>query len=371
MLLPAKPKAQEYTYLDHNASAPIHPAVLRAMIEAAAFVGNPSALHQPGQQLKHILSRARTTIKNFIGAHNAQLIFTSGATESNYLILRSHNWNNVILSPFEHPSIYKNTQHTTCAINKDGFVDVKDLQQTLQNNQEKQNLISIQMANSESGLILNIHEVVRVARAQGAYIHSDATQAFGRIPIDFSALDLDAMTIAAHKSGGPKGIGALIIKDTSLLSHSIKGGGQEFGLRAGTENTLGIVGFAELCQHIDWQHNHSLHTWHQALEQTLYKICPQSIILPSHLPRLPNTSLLHMPNTPAMTQTIHFDLKNIAIGSGFSCSSGTPEGISFLRSIKTPHNTFSESIRVSSGWNTTQQDLLNFTHAWLQLFHGT
>ena len=367
MILPECPKVKGYIYLDHNASSPTHPEVLRAMERTADFSGNPSALHQPGQQLRGILNQARMVIQDFVGAHKAQLVFTSGATESNYWILQAPSWRQVILSPFEHPSLSKNIPHTTCAINEDGFINICALNNILQNSPEK-TLVSIQMANSESGFLLNMQEVVRVVRAHGAYIHSDATQAFGRIPINFADLDLDAMTVAAHKSGGPKGIGALIVKNPTLLADFIKGGSQEFGFRAGTENTLGIVGFAQTCEHINWQHNSLLRQWHKDLESTIAQICPKAVVLDTQTPRLPNTSLLYMPGKLSTMQTIYFDLKKIAIGTGVSCSSGTSEGMAFLRARNFSHNITQESVRVSSGWSTTQQDLLTFTQEWITLF---
>lgn len=367
MLLPTTPKVQEYTYLDYNASSPTHPEVLRAIAHATSFAGNPSALHQPGQQLKYILHQARTFLQKFVGAQNAQLIFTSGATESNYWVCHGP-WDNIILSPFEHPSVHKNTRHKTCIVDKNGLIDTHHLENILKNSKGK-TLVSVQMANSESGLLINTEQVVRIAHTYNAYVHSDATQAFGRIPINFQELGFDAMTIAAHKSGGPKGVGALIIKNLEDLTHHMKGGQQEFGFRAGTENILGIVGFAELCKHINWEHNNMLHQWHTELEQTLAKACPESVILSPQTPRLPNTSLLHMPGVPTTTQTIHFDLKKIAIGAGVSCSSGTSEGIAFLQSLKLPKNIAHESIRVSSGWNTTRKDMDSFAQEWLRLFY--
>jgi len=369
MRLPPIVKAHDYIYLDYNATAPMHPHVLQSMHDVAAFVGNPSALHQLGQQLKSIISSARNTIQEFIVGQHHHLFFTSGATESNAWILHSQPWDHIVFSAAEHPSILRNaSKYTYCPITPEGILDLSALEQILHKNRYGSILLSIQIANSESGIQHPIRDIADIAKKYHAFLHTDATQAFGRIPLDFDALQVDAMTIAPHKAGGPKGIGALAIHHSHQLPPYIKGGGQEYGLRAGTENIQGIIGFATTCSIVPWDHMQKLRRWHTNLESALQILCPSAVLPFAQAPRLPNTSLIHMPHATTTQQTIHFDLKKIAVGAGSACSSGTLRGIHFLEALNYNQEIAQSTIRISSGWNSQEDDFLAFQSEWQNLY---
>src|SRR5215813_6938977 len=229
-------------YLDYNATAPILPAVITAMAEAMVTVGNPSSVHGFGRAARAQLESARERLAKLVGARPDQVVFTSGGTEANNLAIAGAGRPRVLASAVEHDSVLRAGVVETIPVRSDGIVDLGALDELLRHDGTPA-LVSIMLANNETGVVQPIGDAVRLAHAQGALVHCDAVQATGKIAVDFAGLGADLMSLSAHKFGGPPGVGALIVGDDVALQAVQRGGGQERGRRAGTENLPAIVGF--------------------------------------------------------------------------------------------------------------------------------
>ncbi len=356
----------DYTYLDYNATAPLHPLVVKAIQEELNLTGNPSSKHRMGQNARFRVEQARKSVLSFLHAENHQLIFTSGATESNALVFKQP-WEHVFSTSTEHPSISSNVNYHAIPYQHAWRLDLDWLEDRLrplaQTTAKSAILISVQMANSECGLMHSLQEIFTLAKKYGAYTHTDATQAFARVPIHINDLGVDLLTLSAHKAGGPKGIGALVFKENMHLK-PLSQGSQEFGFRAGTENNLGIIGFGALCPHVSWAHNKQLQKWHQNLEDELLQINPASAPLRGFTNRLPNTSVLVMPNNTATSQIIQFDLQGFAVAAGSACHSQTSSPMQSLLALGFSQEIASSAIRISSGWGSTEDHFARLAHTW-------
>ena len=229
-------------YLDYNASAPILKEVKDYIISTLDIVGNPSSIHHAGREAKKIIEKSREQNSSFIKTEKNNIIFTSGATEANNLIIK--NFKNIISSDIEHESILNSSNITKVMVTPEGYVDLNHLEHIVKNKNIKDNtLISIMFANNETGIIQPLDEVMKVAKKYNMLFHTDAVQAVGRIDVNFNKLGCDFLTLSSHKIGGPKGAGALVVKNKSLLKGFLSGGNQEYNLRAGTESLVAIAGF--------------------------------------------------------------------------------------------------------------------------------
>ncbi|MEI8320676.1 MAG: cysteine desulfurase family protein [Alphaproteobacteria bacterium] len=360
---------QNYIYLDHNATAPLRPQVMSAMTAAMSLPLNASSLHGLGQYAKKIAAKARQNLADFIQCSADELIFTSGGTESNNMIL-NQDWDHVFVLATEHDSILKAVSVAQMIpVDDQGIIQLDWLEEALQVLPEKsKTLVCVQYANNETGVLQPIEKVVALAHTYNALVHTDAVQCFGKIPLSFKDLGIDFMSISAHKVGGPQGVGALIARASLTLESFLKGGGQEKNRRAGTENIAAIAGFGALPELIDLKHSESLALWHHTLEKSLQEFAPNSTVVGSAVKRLPNTTCLVMPNVKNAIQLIHFDLKGIAVNTGSACSSGTLKPSRVLKAMNLPESVYNNAIRVSSGWNTKQEDLLKFCEDWKMLF---
>ena len=362
-------------YLDYNATSPLIPKVYEGMREAMELPTNPSALHFFGQQAKRWMNGARRTIGDYIDAHPDNIIFTGGGTEANNLALRGVVWDHVLLSGIEHDSTYEVLEDfEEISVDPQGNLDMVLLERYLQRIQDhgKLILLSIILAHNETGVIQSIQEIVQLARQYGAYVHVDAVQALGKMPFSFNDMDVDLMTLAPHKIGGPQGVGALITKGTLPLKAVMKGGGQERGYRSGTENVAAIVGFAETLKQHSMDHMNQLGKWHGSMEQELQDFCRDqgsALYVYSHkLERLPNTTCLSMPHVENATQVMRFDLKGIAVSMGAACSSGRTQVSRCLQKMGPDVSFARGAIRVSSGWATVRADLESFSQAWKEIY---
>ncbi len=363
-------------YLDYNASAPIRKEVKKVIIEQLDNIGNPSAIHQYGSFLRRNIEKARLQLAKAVNAYDINdVIFTSGATESNMTILNSiPTVKNVITSAIEHPSVRKSRNDLIFApVTREGIVDLKLLEDILSNIDilEKNTLVSIIAVNNETGILQPIEEIASLVHEYGAIFHTDAVQALGKFPIDMQKMKIDALTISGHKIGAPQGVGALIVADSKIaISPLIKGGGQERNKRAGTENTAAIValGLAAELAIDDMKYNIQIENIRNYLETGILNISPDAIIFGKNTTRSCNTCFFAVPNFDSQAVVIAFDLENIAISSGTACSSGKISKSTVLDAMGVDSVLQKAALRVSLGRETTKNDIDVFLQIWQKIY---
>jgi cysteine desulfurase len=357
-------------YLDYNATAPLLPGIFDAMKESMEKPTNPSALHSFGQQAKRWMNQSRREIAGYVDAHPDHVIFTSGGTEANNFVLKGFPWEKVLLSAVVHDSVYKVLDSfDEITVDSEGLLDLHSLEEQLKDS-HGQKLISVVLAHNESGVIQPLEDVVHLAKMYKAYVHVDAVQALGKVPLSFQKMGIDFLTLSAHKIGGPQGVGVLVAKDTLTLSPLMQGGRQERGHRSGTENVPGIVGFAESLKRHSLDHMRSLKQWHHAMEEELEGFCNTLHIYGKNVERLSNTTCLSMPFVESATQVMHLDLNGIAVSMGAACSSGRTQISRSLQKMGSDHTLAKFAIRVSSGWNSTEEDFKKFTSSWKEMYNS-
>ena len=331
-------------YLDFNATMPLRSEARDAMIAAMDVVGNPSSVHAEGRKAKGLVERARGEIATAFGADGADVIFTSGATEAAALACA---WRELHGSAVEHDAVAAWTTQDL-PVNEDGRVTVEDPAQS-----------ALQLANSETGIVQALPEGLAL---------SDMTQAFGKLPIAFNWSGAGMALISAHKLGGPKGIGALVVKRGTEVPAQIRGGGQEMGRRSGTENVIGIAGFAAAARAAAeeltsgaWQ---KVEKMRDMMEDAIASEIKETISVGKSVTRLPNTSCLITPGWKGETQVMQMDLNGFAISAGSACSSGKVKASKVLTAMGYDEAHASSAIRVSLGPQTEEQDVLGFVRAY-------
>ncbi len=373
----------EATYLDYNATAPVKPQVTEAIATALAMTGNPSSVHQLGSAARDAVEEARERVAAIIGAQAAEIIFTAGGTEANNTALSGAGRNRLIISEIEHPSILRAAESISqesndgarelhvLPVDGEGVVSLEALDRALGANGEDA-LVSIMLANNETGVIQPVADIAAQARARGALVHCDAVQAPGRIAFDVDSLGADMLSLSAHKFGGPKGVGALYLRAGVDLQALVIGGGQERGWRAGTENVAGIVGFGVAAQLAaeDLQNAPHVAALRDSLEQSLRAIEPAVRIFSASAERLPNTTCLTMPGVQSETQVMGLDLAGVAISAGSACSSGKVEPSHVLRALGAPDAETGCAIRISLGWASREADVEKLVSAWRAFYAG-
>lgn len=368
-------------YLDWNATAPLRSEARAAMLQALELAGNPSSVHAEGRAARRAVELARMQVATLVGADPSGVIFTSGGTEANALAL-SPGWtagrgaqtpDRLLVSAIEHPSVLQGgrfapKQVMQIPVTPAGMVDLDALRILLKDTPA---LVSITLANNETGIIQPIREAAAIVHEAGGLLHVDAVQAVGRIGCDLNALDADLLTISGHKIGGPKGVGALIRRETLHLSDPlIRGGGQERGLRAGTENVAAIAGFgaaAEAAGNGREAEAARMAALRERLEAGLRAATPEVIVFGQDQARLPNTTLFTHPGLRAETAVIAFDLEGVAVSSGSACSSGKVQPSHVLEAMAVEPQLARGAIRISSGFATTEHDMDQGLKAWLKL----
>jgi len=366
------------SYLDYNATAPLRPEVREVFAAALALYGNPSSVHAEGRAARGAIEAARAKVAGLVGARPEDVIFTSGGTEANALALAAQAgeaWH-CYMSAVEHPSVlsggrfYSETT-TRIPVTPDGVVDLEILAREL----AKHHLggwrpfVSLMAANNETGAIQPVAETSKIVHSAGGLLHTDAVQAAGRIKLDMAALGADMLSLSAHKLGGPKGVGALVLGNGASVEPLVKGGAQERRRRAGTENVAGIVGFgvaAELAAS-DLAKMGTIATLRDELEKGALTIAPDAIVLAARVKRLPNTTCIAVPGAKAETLVIGLDLAGVAVSSGSACSSGKVEASHVLSAMGVPEEIAQGAIRVSLGFATKRADIDNFLKAFAEL----
>ncbi|MDQ2953399.1 MAG: cysteine desulfurase [Pseudomonadota bacterium] len=370
-------------YLDWNATAPLRPEARDAMIAALGVAGNPSSVHGEGRAARRLVEEARAKVAALVGAELEQVTFTSGGTEANMLALTpalTGPGNNLprdrlLISAIEHTSVRSGGRFPANAaeeipVSAAGAVDLDALRAMVAKGGRP--LVSIMLANNETGVIQPSTQAAQIVHDAGGLLHVDAVQGPGRIVCDIDALGADLLTISAHKLGGPKGVGALIRRREPLhiAEPLIKGGGQERGARAGTENVAGIAGFgaaAEVAAKALKREAAHMAALRDSLEAGLKRISPDGIIFGSASERLPNTTLFTAPGMKAETAVIAFDLDGIAVSSGAACSSGKVQPSHVLAAMGVDGAAARGAVRVSLGPTSTESDVERFLKAWIKL----
>lgn len=360
-------------YLDYNASAPLRPAAREAMLgvlnlEDSAL--NASSVHHFGREGRKILEEARRRVANLASVPPAQVIFTSGATEANNAVIqhfsRHYPQRRILVSSMEHPSVLKAAPGLIpIPATPQGLVDLPALE-TLLKQEGGAILVSVMAVNNETGVILNLAEVSALARKYGAFVHADAVQAAGRIPINPQEMGVDFLTLSSHKIGGPQGAGALVLGLCGETPTLLFGGGQERGARAGTENLPAIAGFGAAAQESLERMNHyqALGGWRDRLEREILSLTPDAVIHAKNTPRVANTTLFSLPGTSSETLLMALDLDGVAISNGAACSSGRVEPSHVLTAMGLGRDLASSALRISLGWATKEADIDRFLAAW-------
>jgi cysteine desulfurase len=353
-------------YLDHNATSPLRPAALDAMVEALRAGGNPSSVHGVGRKARVIVDKARRDVAALVGALPADTIFTSGGTEANNLALSGCGRRRVLVSAIEHDSVRRAVpQAELLPVDGDGVLDLAALERALAAPGEPA-LVSVMLANNETGVLQPLAEVVRLARAAGALVHCDAVQGAGKVPVDFLGLGVDYLSISAHKLGGPTGVGALVVRSGAPLRPDRRGGGQESNRRAGTENVAGIAGFgAAAVQAVSGLDVTALR---DHLEFALVQISVGANVFGGKALRIGNTACVSMPGVPAETQVMAFDLAGVCVSAGAACSSGKVQRSPVLEAMGVPAAEAACAIRISLGWNSETEDIERLIEVWRDLY---
>lgn len=348
-------------YLDYNATAPLMPAAAEIMRELAGTPLNASSIHAEGRRARSMLENSRRAIAEQMGAFPAEVIFTASGTESNNWVLASFANLPQYVSSIEHSSVLKAAHNAVILpVTAQGVVDLAALEQQLPSGGAF--LVSVMLANNETGVIQPVQEIARLVHARGGLLHCDAAQALGKIPLDFTALGCDFLTLCAHKMGGAVGAAALVAKSNTPISPYALGGGQELNRRAGTENVTAIAGFAEAVKHMDFAHMQQLRGWLAAFEQTAKALGAQ--VMGEGADRLPNTVCISVPNITAQTQMMRFDLEGISISAGAACTSGKVAASHVLAAMGVDKGVAANAIRVSGGFATVEDDISRFAQQW-------
>jgi len=358
------------TYLDWNATAPLRPEARAAWVAALDLVGNPSSPHAEGRRVRAVVEDAREEVAALVGARSAEVVFTSGGTEANNAILAG-GWDAIFLTGLEHDSVRAPARNSKARVvelpvGASGVVRSAVLDGHAQPMRGRRALVSLQMANNETGVLQPVARVAAMAKAHGLSIHTDAVQAAGRIAVDFGTLGVDFLSLSAHKLGGPKGVGALVIRESASLPAYIAGGGQERRRRAGTENVPAIAGFGAAARAAgrDLAAMHRVRVLRDRLEAGIRALTPAAVVVGAEAERLPNTTNVALPGTSAETLVIALDLAGVAVSAGAACSSGKVGTSHVLEAMGLEPGLARAAIRVSLGWGSTERDVAAFLEAW-------
>lgn len=367
-------------YLDWNATTPLRPEARAAMAAAWDFCGNPSSVHAEGRQARRLVEEARAAVAAAVGALPRNVVFTSGGTEANALALTpglrrgsGPPVERLLVSAIEHASVLAGGRFPTEAIRtigvtSAGLLDLDRLGATLEGGPPA--LVSVMLANNETGAVQPVAEAAEIVHAAGGLLHVDAIQALGKISFDIKALNADLATVSGHKIGGPKGVGAVVLAEgVRGLEPWLRGGGQELGHRAGTENVAGIAGFGAAAKAAMGARESDairLESLRNRLERGLRETT-EAIVFSGDVPRLPNTTLFTVPGLKAETAVIGFDLEGIAVSSGSACSSGKVQPSHVLKAMGFGPEIAEGAVRLSLGWSTSAADIDRCLKAWRKL----
>lgn len=369
------------SYLDWNATSPVRAEVVEAVTRAMGLCGNPSSVHAEGRAARAAVERARAQVAMLVNAPSRLVVFTSGGSEANaFALTPSLTLNDkrpttrLLMSATEHPCVrdghrFAKADTSEIPVLPNGIIDLGALRNALAERREGRTLVSVHLANNETGAIQPIAEIGLLCREMDALLHVDAVQAAGKIAIDMTTFGVDVLTISAHKLGGPKGVGAVVFGSDRIEVRDllIRGGGQEKGARAGTENVAGIVGFgvaAELVRAEIAEEAARQAALRDRFEADLRMLSPDTVIFAADAPRLPNTTCFATPQVRAENALISLDLAGVSVSSGSACSSGKVRPSHVLSAMGVSPSLAGAALRVSIGRLTQEADITRFLAAY-------
>ena len=363
----------ERIYFDYNASSLIRKEAFNLLERINKSYGNPSSVHEEGRSMRDLIEISRVNIANSLNTNEKNVIFTSGGTEAIDIPL-NQNPGRIIINSTEHVAVFEAANKTKSNIeildvNNNGIVNLDKLDLMLQ---EGPALVCVMFANNETGIIQPIKEISNIVKKYNSYLFCDAVQAYGKIEINFDELNIDFMALSAHKIGGFPGSGAIIInEDIKKIVPLTLGGGQEFGLRGGTENLIGITAFGECAKLIDeiCTENQKLKEYINILEKNIERL--GGFIFGVNSQRLPNTSLFAFPDIQADKMLIKLDLAGYSVSSGSACSSGKVKKSHVLEAMNIDDKISSNAIRISLGWATKKSHITNLLNFFEDIFNKT
>lgn len=360
-------------FLDNNATSITKPEVISAMCEVLKEPLNASSVHSFGRKGQKYIDRSSSTIKEVLLADDYEIVFTGSGTEANNLALKGKASDLIIASQIEHKSILSSIEKDSFLIDcdEDGYVKLDNLEKFLKESSGKEILVSVMLVNNETGVIQPIEDVIAIAKKYNATVHVDAIQAIGKMFFDLQKISPDMVSISAHKFGGPQGVGALLFKKDIKLKSHMSGGGQQRGIRAGTEDIASIFGMAKSFELLEdnLKKMKKVESIRNFLEDKIKALSKDSIIYGKKSMRIPNTSLFTMPNVNNSTQLIYFDTNKIAISAGSACSSGKISSSHVLKAMGVEDKDSSCAIRVSLGYQNTKSEIDEFIQLWSDLYN--
>ncbi len=369
-------------YLDHNATTPLHPSARDAMCAAFERCGNASSIHAEGRAARAMIEAARAEIAGLVGVGSRDVVFTSGGTEALNLVLTphwqaagggSHPFDRLLAGAGEHSAVLAGHRFPVdrvalVPLTPDGRLDLDALDSALAQESGRRVLLALQLANNETGVIQPVAEAAERIHAAGGFLLCDAVQGAGKIACDIQALGADALVLSAHKFGGPQGVGAVCFRSgvPHIADVLLRGGGQERGLRAGTENIAGIVGMAAAfraaeARRRDDATKHAL--WRDRLEAAISAIEPRSVFFGTAAPRLPNTTFFAVPWLEAQVLLMVLDIEGVSVSTGSACSSGKVKRSHVLAAMGVEDEPARGAIRASLGWTSRPEDCETFGRA--------
>lgn len=359
---------------DHNSSTKIAPSVLQKMIEVYDLGANSAALHKIGRKSAMIVEEARQNLSDALNAKNYEIYFTSGGTEANNMAVFGDNYEKIFLTKIEHGCVYNAAASTNraveIAVDKNGIIDLQDLEQKINQCQSKNFLVALMHANNETGAIQPIKEAAKITHQKGGVFLSDMVQSFGKMAIDLEDYNVDFATVSSHKINGPQGVGAILVRRGIDIKPMIFGNGHEKGKRAGTLNTPAIAGFGEAIKLLPQRILAIKKTAEirDFIESKIKNIAKDNaMIFSSEVPRLDNTSFVAIRCADSQTQLINFDLNNIMVSSGAACSSGTSLGSRTLLAMNASKD-FLGAIRISLSPDNTRAEAERFIEIWQEFY---
>ncbi len=368
---------ERLVYMDNNATTPLHPEVKKVMIDAMGLFGNPSSLHGPGREARQLVEAAREKVASFIGASPEEVMFVGSGSEANNTVLSAlscqrerckyhhEGLHEIITTTIEHPCVLETSKClqergvkvSYLDVDRYGKVNVEQLQEGVT---DRTGLVSVMMANNEIGTIQDIKKIAEIVHQQGVLFHTDAVQAVGKIPVDVQELGVDFLTLSGHKIYGPKGIGALYVRKGAPFCPLIRGGHQERGRRAGTENTLGIIGFGKAIemrsQEMEAEEKRLLKlkaTLRKGIEERI----PDMQFIGHPTDCLPGTLNVSFDGAEGEAIILYLDLEGIAVSTGSACASGSLDPSHVILAIGLPAECAHGSIRISLGRENTMEEV--------------
>jgi cysteine desulfurase len=359
-------------YLDNNATTPVAPEVVREMNRFLTdHFGNASSIHQFGQTARAAVESARLQVADLIGADPNQIVFTCGGTEADNTAViggalsRKNFGNHIITTRIEHPAVLKSCEFLSeigfevsyLGCNPSGQIEVSEIERTIQ---ENTTLISVMAANNETGSIQPVKEIAELAREKGILYHTDAVQLVGKLPVDVQKLSIDLLSLSAHKFHGPKGVGALFIKEGVDIPPMMLGGGQEQSRRGGTENVAGIVGLGKACElakNGTEYFNHEIRAMRDRLETSLLSQIPNSFVNGDRNNRMPHVMNLSFEGVHGEAILVALDSAGIAVSTGAACHSGSVSPSHVLTAMNLPEERIASALRISLGRLTSNDEI--------------